>query len=265
MSTPINAVQILRRISDLIDTRGTVSAECIGDAVIGLRDSIRFAIEHDAPQPVVYPQPGYDQGAGLRPAATVKDSLTTRSGAVPAGYALVPVEPTREMIRAVYPLHENTLGPELREHWAAMLSAAPSPPQGETFVQRSNRLAAEHAQEQLMTRREWEAIAAAEAPRSGDAPVAYQLRCNGGRWSECGRETFERGRCDVAGHVCEVRALYAAPPADARDAEDARRYRWLRAADCPSAQVIIDLAHDHSILADSEALDQHIDRAMGGE
>jgi hypothetical protein len=54
-----------------------------------------------------------------------------------------------------------------------------------------------------------------EAPRSGDAPVAYQLRCNGSRWMECSRDTFERGRCDVAGHVCEVRALYTAPPADA--------------------------------------------------
>lgn len=56
---------------------------------------------------------------------------------------------------------------------------------------------------------------ASDTPRSGNAPVAYQLRCNGSRWSECGRETFERGRCDVAGHVCEVRALYTAPPADA--------------------------------------------------
>lgn len=49
------------------------------------------------------------------------------------------------------------------------------------------------------------------APASQGEAVAYQLRCNGGYWSMCGIETFKRGRCDVAGHTCEVRALYNAP------------------------------------------------------
>lgn len=44
----------------------------------------------------------------------------------PEGYALVPVELTPEMVKAVYPLHYFTyLGSELREHWRTMIAARP--------------------------------------------------------------------------------------------------------------------------------------------
>lgn len=52
---------------------------------------------------------------------------------------------------------------------------------------------------------------AVAAPAAQGEAVAYQLRCNGGYWGMCGIETFKRGRCDVAGHMCEVRALYTTP------------------------------------------------------
>lgn len=60
---------------------------------------------------------------------------------------------------------------------AAFGAAAPEPQQAVplNYIQHSNRLAAEHAQEQLLTRREWEALAAAAvaSPRHGGEPVAY--------------------------------------------------------------------------------------------
>ena len=59
----------------------------------------------------------------------VKESLT-----VPAGYKLVPVEPTQEMLDAVVTtVDDHLLGPDAekqyREDWAAMLAAAPTPPE----------------------------------------------------------------------------------------------------------------------------------------
>ena len=50
---------------------------------------------------------------------------------IPDGYVMVPVEPTDEMVKAVYPLHYFTyLGHELRENWARMLAARPEVPDG---------------------------------------------------------------------------------------------------------------------------------------
>lgn len=75
----------------------------------------------------------------------------------------------------------------------------------------------------------WQARAALDAPRSGDTPVAWQVRTfmpsNGhSEWEACTPELAEtvRGKGYYYGRRAEVRDLYAAPvsaPADARDAE----------------------------------------------
>lgn len=43
-----------------------------------------------------------------------------------AGWKLVPVEPTEDMVSAVY-LTGSPLRPELKSHWRAMLNRAPNP------------------------------------------------------------------------------------------------------------------------------------------
>lgn len=122
--------------------------------------------------------------------------------------------------------------------------------------------------------------------RNGEA-VAWQLKCRpGGAWRECTRETFERGHCGVESHKCEVRALYTAPPADARDGELLPLYRefydavtdhfdnthgvdaprdgdpwWHRTnADYVTRDLVCAIE-----TADRARLDARADRAMGGE
>lgn len=56
--------------------------------------------------------------------------VATQLVVLPVGWKMVPVEPTEDMIKAVYPLHYFTeLSVELRRHYAEMLAAAPEPPQ----------------------------------------------------------------------------------------------------------------------------------------
>ena len=43
-----------------------------------------------------------------------------------AGWKLVPIEPTEDMVSAVY-LSGSPLRPELKSHWRAMLVRAPNP------------------------------------------------------------------------------------------------------------------------------------------
>lgn len=130
-----------------------------------------------------------------------------------------------------------------------LLAAAPEPPQGETCVFDSAKVgniddavqvalqrapngqageSTDYAQgwrdacNYIATRRNEPAA----TPRSGDAkPAAFRVGRNG-RWTcyyPYDAEHVEAHRRLGA----DVQFLYAAPPADARDAEDAKRYRWL--------------------------------------
>lgn len=121
--------------------------------------------------------------------------------------------------------HDDDIEAAMHAIWRAaraQSSAAPSvAPVSDalSFVQRSNRIAGEHAQEQLMTRREWEALAAAEAqPSADDAPrpvaTIHECRDAGG----CMCDWFSGDDSAAIGRLPVGTKLYAgAPPADARD------------------------------------------------
>ena len=68
-----------------------------------------------------------------RRALTAANAVSRPQATEPAGWKLVPVEPTQEMLDAVVTtLDDHLLGPDAekqyREDWAAMLAAAPEAP-----------------------------------------------------------------------------------------------------------------------------------------
>ena len=119
------------------------------------------------------------------------------------------------------------------------------------------------------------AFPAAAQPSADDAPrdrptpemLAEFVRVySGADWSENRSQLTKRqlARAEKA-YAAMMRIAPYAPPADARDAEDARRYRWLRVATLADEQHVHREAHGLRVLLSESALDEAIDRAMGGE
>lgn len=115
---------------------------------------------------------------------------------------------TKKTIRAYADkVHSLPIGTKL------YVGATPEPRQGApvSYIQHSNRLAAEHAQEQLLTRSEWEALAAA-APRHGGEPVAWMVKFSDDiRWRVSTRESEALSLSNSHTPPLRIEPLYAAP------------------------------------------------------
>jgi len=163
-------------------------------------------------------------------------SARARSGAVPAGYALVPIEPTEEMLLSADAAmmreesHGMVRGRSPTRIWTAMLAAAPEPLQGSADYVLRMLVAAGHVSQAKVDEARRIAGNVVEAPRSGDAPVAWVVRAQGRSLSVFLDEATAADEAESYPDKCGAGAFpcYISPPADARDSEDARRYRWLR-------------------------------------